>query len=135
MRILEAGNSTASTVTRPGGGSLCGQDNLNVDLDSEYPSRSNFVAVIVYCPSATNLSRSHSKHCFSFFPTYFTKFKHADAECSGHVLLIEKEGKGFAHSEDTSTLGAFQMKRDQVRSDLCKQNQGIKGTSIFNSTF
>ena len=32
MRILEAGDSTASTVTRR---FLCGQDNLNVDPDSE----------------------------------------------------------------------------------------------------
>ena len=123
MRILKAGNSTASIVTR---GFWYGLDKLNVDPDSECSSRSDIVQVIVYCPWATDLSRRHSSHCFSSFPIYFTKFKHADAEHSGHVLLIEKEGKGSAPSDDTCTFGAFPMTRDQVHSDLCKNNQGIK---------
>ena len=48
---------------------------------------------------------------------------------------MEKEGKGFAPSEDTRTFGAFPMTRDQVHSDLCKNNPGIKGTNGFDSTF
>ena len=111
-------------------GIWCGQDNLNVDLDSEYSSRSCFGPSPCLLPIGKQVEKKPQHALFLFLPNlpFSTKSKHADAEHSGHVLLIEEEGKGFAHSEDTSALGAFQMRRDQVHSDPCKHNQGIQKT-------
>ena len=112
MRILEA----ASTVTR--GFRAVKTTSMSTGFPSIRLARI-FVEVSVYYSSATRLRRRQSTHSFSFFTTLFTRFKHADAEHSGDVLLIEKEGKGFAHSEDIFTFGAFPIRRDKIHSDLC----------------